>query len=151
MASTRESRLTVSDGTELFIRDWIAAGPGEHAAQPCIVILHGLGEHCGRYRHIAQFLNSCGFSVRTYDHRGHGQSGGARADIPDALALIHDAEMLINDFSRQCQTAPVLFGHSMGGLFAAHIATAALMPLRGLILSSPALALRLTADRKSVV
>jgi len=151
MSQVHESRLSVNDGTELFMRDWfIEARDAEHdahdepAPQPCIVILHGLGEHCGRYQHVASFLNSCGFSVRTYDHRGHGQSGGARADVPDAMAIVHDAEIIIHDFAERCQSVPVLLGHSMGGLFAAHIATAAQVPLRGLILSSPALALRLT-------
>ena len=151
MTKPSESRLSVNDGTELFMRDWFIAAPDDHpdhhdeyAAQPCIVIMHGLGEHCGRYQHVAAFLNSCGFSVRTYDHRGHGQSGGARADMPDAMSIVHDAEIIIHDFAERCQSMPILLGHSMGGLFAAHIATAAQVPLRGLILSSPALALRLT-------
>lgn len=148
MATTCESRISGNDGTDLFVRDWLLKGPSEHhddnPPEPCIVVMHGLGEHCGRYRHIAPFLNACGFSVRTYDHRGHGQSGGARADLTHPGAIIDDAEVVIHDFAERCQSAPILFGHSMGGLFAAHIATAAAIPLRGLILSSPALALRLT-------
>lgn len=144
MTQPHESRFGSDDGTELFIRDWLIEGSKEGEPSPCIVIMHGLGEHCGRYQHIAPFLNSCGFSVRTYDHRGHGQSGGARADIPDSLALIRDAEILIHDFAERCQTLPILFGHSMGGLFAARIATAANVRLRGLILSSPALKLWLS-------
>jgi len=148
MANVFESRLSLNDGTELFIRDWLNEGTNEGKPSSCIVIMHGLGEHCGRYQHIAPFLNSCGFSVRTFDHRGHGQSGGARADIPDLLAMVHDAEFIIEDLAERCQTLPILFGHSMGGLFAAHIATAGSVELRGLILSSPALALRLgRADR----
>ena len=149
MASAHESRICVNDGTELFIRDWLLSSPREYhddnPPEPSVVIMHGLGEHCGRYQHIAPFLNACGFSVRTYDHRGHGQSGGARADVPYPSAIVDDAEVVIHDFAERCQSAPILFGHSMGGLFAAHIATANALPLRGLILSSPALALRLTA------
>jgi alpha-beta hydrolase superfamily lysophospholipase len=137
------SRLNLNDGTEIFIRDWLIEGPEEGNPQPCIVIMHGLGEHCGRYQHIARFLNECGFSVRTFDHRGHGQSEGARGDIPDPLAIVRDAELVIQDFAERCQTSPILFGHSLGGLFAARIATAGSVPLLGLILSSPALALHL--------
>ncbi|PRC93314.1 alpha/beta hydrolase [Solimicrobium silvestre] len=144
MVGAHESRLSMADGTELFIRDWLIEGE----TQSCIVILHGLGEHCGRYNHVAAFLNSCGFSVRTYDHRGHGQSTGARGDIPDLLAIVHDAEIIINEFAQHCQTRPILLGHSMGGLFAARVATAANIPLSGLILSSPALALRLSKIEK---
>lgn len=137
----QESRFRLADETELFIRDWLVEGD----TNPCIVVMHGLGEHCGRYKHVAAFLNSCGFSVRTFDHRGHGQSSGRRGNIPDALTIVRDAEILIHDFAQHCRTRPILLGHSMGGLFAARIATQANIPLSGLILSSPALALRLSA------
>lgn len=140
----RESRIKMTDGSELFVRDWLPAGTESHQPQACIVILHGLGEHCGRHEILANFLAVRGLAVRTFDHRGHGQSDGARADIPNSLAIVQDAELLINDFAAQCQTPPILFGHSMGGLFAARIATARTINLRGLILSSPALALRLS-------
>ncbi len=135
-----ESRFPLADGNELFIRDWLI----EAETAPCIVIMHGLGEHCGRYLPVAALLHRNGFSVRTYDHRGHGQSSGSRGDIPEALTLVHDAELLIGDFARRCKTRPLLLGHSMGGLFAARIATEGKIPLSGLILSSPALALRLS-------
>ena len=144
-AMRRESRRLMPDGSALFVRDWLPVGIGETQPQACIVILHGLGEHCGRYEILAAFLVERGFAVRTFDHRGHGQSDGTRADLPDPLTIVQDAELLINDFAAQCQTQPILFGHSMGGLFAARIATARTVNLRGLILSSPALALRLSS------
>lgn len=156
-ADSQESYLTMGDGTRLFIRDWLVHDSAikethqENKPQPCVVILHGLGEHCGRYGHVATFFNSHGLSVRTFDHRGHGQSEGARGDCPDSTAIANDAEIVIRDFAGRCQTLPILFGHSMGGLLAAYLATsfatsAPQQPqLSGLILSSPALGLRLTA------
>jgi alpha-beta hydrolase superfamily lysophospholipase len=116
-----------------------------------VLILHGLAEHCGRYGHIATFFTERGFAVRTFDHRGHGQSSGARGDCPDSMSLVNDAEIIIRDFAKHCQTQPLLFGHSMGGLFAARIATSATVPLRGLILSSPALALWLTPVHRILI
>ncbi|MGH8806460.1 MAG: lysophospholipase [Noviherbaspirillum sp.] len=110
--------------------------------------MHGLGEHCGRYAHIAHFFNDGGWSVRTYDHRGHGRSGGARGDAPDDEAVLRDAKIVVDDFARQFEEPPLLLGHSMGGLFAARFATASLSPLRGLILSSPALAIPMSAAQK---
>lgn len=156
MPGAIESRLSVNDGTELFVRDWMLRDTpeqdhGDNDPQPCIVIMHGLGEHCGRYRHVAAFLHACGFAVRSYDHRGHGQSGGARADVPGTQAMVHDAEVVIQDFADRCHTVPILLGHSMGGLFAAHLATAGQVPLRGLILSSPALALRMTGVERALL
>jgi alpha-beta hydrolase superfamily lysophospholipase len=141
--AAREHSLTASDGTRLFVRDWMVERP-----QGALVILHGLGEHCGRYLHVARFLNEQGWSVRTYDHRGHGQSGGARGDAPDNEALVRDAEMMVANFARETGQRPVLFGHSMGGLFAARVATGGKVPLRALSLSSPALAVPLNAFQK---
>ena len=113
--------------------------------------MHGLGEHCGRYAHVARFFNALGFTVRTYDHRGHGKSGGARGDVTDGEAMLRDARLVINDFTKQLQAAPILFGHSMGGLFAARFATAGLAPLRALILSSPALAIRMSGFQSALL
>jgi alpha-beta hydrolase superfamily lysophospholipase len=146
MGAPRQSLLQTADRISLFITDSPIEQP---ANQSCgLVLMHGLGEHSGRYAHVVSFFNDCGWSVRSFDHRGHGRSGGAPGDIPDAAAMLRDAKLVIDDFARQLGTPPLLFGHSMGGLFAARFATAALSPLRGLILSSPGLALRLSAPQK---
>ena len=146
MTQPREHTLSAADGTQLFVADWpvdSAAGAGEG-----IVLMHGLGEHCGRYAHVARFFNDCGYSVRAYDHRGHGRSGDARGDVPDAETLLQDAKRVIEEFARNLAAPPLLLGHSMGGTFAACYATRALSPLSGLILSSPALRIKLTGAQK---
>ncbi|WP_334187963.1 alpha/beta hydrolase [Noviherbaspirillum sp.] len=146
LTSPVERRLNAADGTPLQVVDWPvdrAQGNGRG-----VVLMHGLGEHCGRYSHVAKFFNDNGWSVRSYDHRGHGRSGGARGDVPDNEALVRDAKVVIDDFARQFDAPPLLFGHSMGGLFAARFAIAGLSPLQALILSSPALALPLSAPQK---
>ncbi|AMO98460.1 alpha/beta hydrolase fold family protein [Collimonas arenae] len=151
MASVREQQLTTDDGVSLFVTDWPLA-PGVPVAGS-ILLLHGLGEHSGRYAHVVRFFNRCGLAVRSYDHRGHGRSGGKRGDVPDSTAILRDAKVVLDDLAQQQtldypdlpSTAPLLFGHSMGGLFAARFATAQMSPLRGLILSSPGLALPLSA------
>ena len=147
--STIEFELQATDGTALFVRDWPV--PSSQVQRSGIVIMHGLGEHCGRYAHVARFFNAMGLTVRTYDHRGHGKSGGARGDVPDHEAMLRDARLIINDFSKQFDVPPLLLGHSMGGLFAARFATAGLAPLRGLILSSPALAIRMSGAQGALL
>lgn len=146
--SCQPSKLAASDGVSLFIADWKAPAASRRGG---IVLMHGLGEHCGRYAHVAEFLASHGWMVRGYDHRGHGRSGGRRGDVPDKEALLRDAVMVIQDFTQSCGSPPFLLGHSMGGLFAARVATAGLVPLRGLILSSPALAIRLSAAQRLLI
>ena len=154
MTVPRERVLKAGDGTQLFVTDFSPV-PHDQANTPIardgIVIMHGLGEHGARYLHVARLLNTLGWSVRIYDHRGHGRSGGARGDTPDDDALVQDAKIVIDDFARQLAQPPILLGHSMGGLFAARFATAGLSPLRGLILSSPALALPLSGIEKTLL
>lgn len=147
MTDAIASSLTMQDGTRLHVVDYHPAG----AASGSVVILHGLGEHAGRYRHVAAFFTSRGYAVRTYDHRGHGRSEGKRGDVPGNDTLLDDAHAVMADWRAQPGTPsspPLLLGHSMGGLFAARFATDARVPLSGLVLSSPALALPLNGAQK---
>jgi alpha-beta hydrolase superfamily lysophospholipase len=136
--------LTAADGTAISITDWHPPG----GASGGIIVMHGLGEHSGRYAHVIKFLNDLGLAVRTYDHRGHGRSGGPRGDVPDDDCILDDAKMVVDDFAGQFAAPPLLLGHSMGGLFAARFAVENRSPLRGLILSSPALGLPMSSGQK---
>ena len=136
-----DHQLSTADGTALFVTDYMLP---RAEAVGSIVLLHGLGEHSGRYRRLAQFFNACGLSVRCYDQRGHGRSGGARGDVTNGDPLLQDAQVVIDHFRAQQPRPPFLFGHSMGGLFAARYALSGRSVLRGLILCSPALAVPLS-------
>lgn len=142
LVALQSHQISAADGTMLYVTDYLLPAS---QARGSVVIMHGLGEHSGRYRHVAAFFNECGLSVRCYDHRGHGRSQGKRGDVINGDPMLQDAEIIIEDFSARYAEPPFLFGHSMGGLFAARFALSHLSPLRGLILSSPALALRLSA------
>ena len=139
-----ESRQRVRDGTELLLRTWLPDPQRFPEPLGTVLLVHGLAEHSGRYPHVAGALCALGLRVRAYDHRGHGASGGPRMVVPhpdsylDDLAEIHDAAL------RQWGELPIVLGHSMGGLVAARFATARVRPIRALILSSPALALKLS-------
>ena len=152
MVQPRECTVKAGDGTPLFVTDWLIEPPA--AGKGGIVLMHGLGEHSGRYAHVIRFFNDHGLSVRAYDHRGHGRSGGTRGDVPGDATMLQDAKIIVDDFARQTDqqgAAPlILFGHSMGGLFAARFATARLSPLRALILSSPALAVPMSGAQKAL-
>src|ERR1019366_2675004 len=111
MTHPRERSLSAADGIPLLVADWPTGSAA--AAGDGIVLMHGLGEHCGRYTQVARFFNDCGFSVRAYDHRGHGRSGGARGDVPDVETLLQDAKIAVDDFARNLSAPPLLLGHSM--------------------------------------
>lgn len=142
--------LTTPDGTALHVSDWHA--DRAVAGRRGVLILHGIGEHSGRYAHVAHFFAECGYDVRSYDHRGHGRSAGSRGDTPDEEAIVRDAAFVLQEFAGHFDTPPLLLGHSMGGLFAAWLATrfaaARSTSISGLILSSPALSISLSAPQK---
>jgi len=135
--------LTTPDSTRLHLQRWPAA-----AAPPrgLVLIVHGLGEHIGRYAPVAEFLNVRGWAVAGYDQRGHGRSGGARGAMPEAFSLAADLAQVI-DAARLPGLPLVLLGHSMGGLLAARFVAEELAaqpaawqrPADALVLSSPAL------------
>lgn len=124
------------DGLHLQLHDWPAPRPRAR-----LLLVHGLGEHAGRYATLAGELNTLGISVRAYDQRGHGRSQGKRGVTgKQADSLSRDAAELFNAYASEEGHLPFLLGHSMGGLVVMHaVAKLGLRP-RGLIASSPALA-----------
>ena len=137
------STLTTPDGQRLHLHEWPLVQP-----RGTVLIVHGLGEHAGRYVHVAQALNAAGWRVAAHDHRGHGRSSGARGGIVSDDTLLHDLALVI-DSVRAAHAGPLLLlGHSMGGLIAARLVAEGLQsPPAGwhrevdaLVLSSPALA-----------
>ena len=69
------STFTAGDGDNIAIQDWPL--PEGVPLRGVVVLVHGLGEHAGRYEHVARRLNSWGFAVRGYDQCGHGEVDGA--------------------------------------------------------------------------
>ena len=145
------STFTASDGDNLVLQDWPL--PEGMKLRGVVLIVHGLGEHAGRYEAVAQRLNEWGFSVRAYDHFGHGQSGGARGVLPSENRLVDDlGEMVDSARVRTPDGLPlIVLGHSMGGLVAASYAAAHPAQIDALVLSSPALATHMTRSQKALV
>jgi alpha-beta hydrolase superfamily lysophospholipase len=137
------STFTASDGDNIAVHDWPL--PVERRPRGVVVLVHGLGEHAGRYDEVALRLNDWGFSVRGHDHYGHGESGGPRGGLTAASRLVHDlAEIVDSTRGRTPRELPLLLlGHSMGGVVAASYAADHPHHVDGLVLSSPAFAARL--------
>jgi alpha-beta hydrolase superfamily lysophospholipase len=144
--------LDTRDGLKLHLRDW----PAEAPAARGVLIVHGLGEHIGRYAHVAAQLNAWGWPAFGYDQRGHGRSEGPRGGLAHDDDLLHDLAAVI-DAVRAVMPGPlVLLGHSMGALVAARfvagtadtIGAAWMRPVNALVLSSPALDPGISIPRK---
>lgn len=134
------SRFQSPAGTSLELHDWPLSPPTSQQRGQ-VVIAHGLGEHAGRYAHVASHLNAIGFAVRACDHHGHGGSEGARGSLPANLRLSEDlAAVLVATRSTLPTNLPlILVGHSLGGLVAASVVMRGMARVDGLVLSSPAL------------
>jgi alpha-beta hydrolase superfamily lysophospholipase len=126
--------LTMPDGQKLYVRDW-----PNPSAQNAVLIVHGLGEHSGRYEQLAQWFLARGFTVRSYDQRGHGHTPGQRAALRHGHDLLQDLVTVYQAYAQSIGRAPMLLGHSMGGLVAVRTVLDGRIEPPALVLSSPAL------------
>lgn len=146
--------FTAGDGENLAFYGWQPEDTVDHisrgdGARGVVLIVHGLGEHAGRYDHVAQALRNWGFEVRAYDQRGHGESGGKRGTLPDSNALLNDLTEVVDDVRQQYPTLPlILLGHSMGGLVVGRFVALGIRPVDAVVMSSPALDAGLGAFQK---
>jgi alpha-beta hydrolase superfamily lysophospholipase len=133
------SQVTTRDGIALPVYRWPAAG----VTRATVALLHGLAEHAGRYAALAQRLNAAGIELVAVDLRGHGRAPGARTWVDRFDDYLADADALVG-VAASGRAPLFLMGHSMGGeiaaLYAIERQSASGHALRGLILSSPALA-----------
>jgi len=148
MTDSTLSTFVALDGDNLAVQDWPLA-PGQ-ALRGVVLLVHGLGEHVGRYDRLACQLNEWGFAVRGYDQYGHGESGGPRGGLPTDTRLLDDlADIVDSTRARMAPHTPlILLGHSMGGLVAARFVACGLRPVQALVLSSPAFDAGLNALQK---
>jgi lysophospholipase len=102
-----------------------------------IVLVHGAGEHSGRYGHVVARLVNDGYAVHALDHRGHGRSDGHRAFIADMDDVVADVDAVVDRaVADQAGVRVFMLGHSMGGLVALRYALVHQERLAGLILSA---------------
>jgi alpha-beta hydrolase superfamily lysophospholipase len=124
----------MADGQRLYVRDWPCRD-----ARHAVLLVHGLGEHSGRYEALARWFNARGWTVRGYDQRGHGRTPGRRGALRGDDDLLADLATVYDDYAAGLPRAPLLLGHSMGGLVALRTVLDGRVAPPALVLSSPAL------------
>ncbi len=134
MTSPETASWKAADGLVLHEHRWHAAAP-----RGVVALVHGFIEHGGRYAPLAERLVERGYTVAAIDLRGHGRSQGERAFVHRFDEYLGDVDRFLAAVYNDFPALPLfLLGHSMGGLIAAECYLTRRPPLRGLILSAPA-------------
>lgn len=132
-----------STGATLYYEWWRPVLP-----KAVLVVVHGIGEHSGRYGPFIRHFFQQGYAIALYDQRGHGQSLGPRGHIEHIQDLLGDLADFVEFTRRGFPHIPlILVGHSFGGQLALNFAVRYSKGLRGLVLSSPNIGLKLEIPR----
>lgn len=125
--------FTGKGGIEIFFQKWIA-----EKAKAAVILVHGVGEHSGRYENLLKSLAGRRISVFAIDHRGHGKSDGKKGHIDSFMDYVYDLKLFLEFIKEENKGLPVIvFGHSMGGVIATKYAMTYPDDLSMLVISSP--------------
>ena len=130
-----------SDGTfngagdfRLYYQIWRAEKPPKAS----LIIVHGFGEHCGRWRNVLEHFPPLGYTVYVYDQRGYGKSPGQRGYINDWSEYRYDLDSFIKLVSQDAPDLPrFLYSQSMGGVVGLDYCLHDPSDLSGYICASP--------------
>jgi alpha-beta hydrolase superfamily lysophospholipase len=136
--TTEEGTLDSTDGTRLAYRAWRKSG-----ARITFAVVHGLGEHSGRYERFANGMAPFGMATYALDLRGHGKSPGERGHVDSWAQWVDDAAGFVAHVQGETDGEVVPLGHSFGGVvMLSTVRSGKLKGIRRFVLSSPALRLK---------
>jgi alpha-beta hydrolase superfamily lysophospholipase len=124
---------TAPDGARLALR----RAPAGEAARGSLLLLHGLGDHSGRYAEVAAWFAGHGVNVYALDQRGHGRSPGRRGHVSRFAQFLSDVAALRKLVAAECACPQLLLGQSFGGCVALRYLETGPEALAGTIVSSP--------------
>jgi len=134
--NTFESNWTTNNGVAVYVYGWEPDGK----PKATIGLVHGLGEHVGRYEHVAKVMTDAGYAMVGFDLHGHGRTGGERGNIPSLESAMQDIRKLLQFISEKYPDLPqFLYGHSLGGLFTLTYAIQYGSTLKGVIVTDAGL------------
>ena len=129
--------ITNSKGERFFTQRWIPAKP-----KALIALVHGFGDHSGRYAHVINHFARAGFAVSAYDLRGHGLSDGRRGDCESFDQHVADLHSFVWETAHEvCEGTPVVIvGMGVGAVIAMQYTTTYPRAVAGIVAVAPTLA-----------
>jgi acylglycerol lipase len=114
----------------------------DSAAHSVLLVVHGYGEHSGRYDNVIDYFVPRGFAIYALDHRGHGRSGGERIYVERFDDYVDDLRTFFGIVRAHEPSLPIyMLGHSMGSFIAIAYAASYQSELAALILSGSGIGL----------
>ncbi|MCH7598753.1 MAG: alpha/beta hydrolase [Myxococcales bacterium] len=142
-----ESRFRGHAGMPLFRRSWLP-----NKAIRGVILVHGLGEHSGRYDHMGAWFAQRDTAVHGFDLRGHGRSAGRRGHIDGIADYLNDLEIFLELVLEESGGLPVtLVGHSLGGLIVTTYAVERSPRVQSVVTSGAALELSSELSRGKIL
>lgn len=142
-----EDQWEEKDGMRFFIQGW----EPDQKPKALVALVHGLGEHTGRYAHVGKALNDAGYTLVGFDLRGHGWSGGSRGHVPSLDTYMQDIRRFFELIEKRYAGLPhFLYGHSLGGLLVLAYAIQYGAHLRGVVATGPGLRSALQQQKAKV-
>jgi alpha-beta hydrolase superfamily lysophospholipase len=136
MHSHSETTVIGAAGLPLFAQKWWPSG----RARASLAIVHGFGEHSGRYGNVVDWFVPRQHAVYALDLRGHGRSPGRRGHINRWGELVEDVRALLRWAASDAPGTPLfLVGHSLGGVIVPDLTHASQQGLAGIVISAPSL------------
>lgn len=145
---TTDWKWRTQDGLQLYAKAWTPDGQ----ARGLVCLVHGLGEHIGRYQDDAAALTQAGYILAGFDQRGFGQSEGRKGHTPSLDAYFDDIGYFLNAIMQRHPGLPTfLYGHSMGGILVLAYTPLRRPPVVGVIATSPGLKSSIEAQKAKVL
>jgi alpha-beta hydrolase superfamily lysophospholipase len=139
-SSYHEDKFEGERGTEIYYHIWQPLGK----IKALVVLVHGQGDHAGRYSHVAEHLTREGYALWAADLRGHGKSGGKRGHVDNFNDYLDDTDRVIGKAKEQNpELKTFLIGHSLGGLIVLDYAEKHGSKLSGIVVTAPLLRLKM--------
>lgn len=133
-----DGSMMTRSGVRIYTQEWRAERP-----KASVLLVHGLGEHSGRYAHVAAHFNRRGYHLAAFDLPGHGKSVGTRGHIASYPLVTDLISELLAETRRRNPGLPVfLYGHSLGGSYVLYYALTCAAEVEGMIVTSPGLGTR---------